>query len=62
MTKSKTESEQDVLENEGPKRKLPSELGEVQLLAHGKKHKLVDETKNLSMLLASEFGLTEVAR
>ena len=31
MTKSKTESEKDVLEKEGPKRKLSSGLIEVQL-------------------------------
>ena len=62
MSRSKTESEQDVLEKEGPKRKLPNELGKVHLLEQGKKHKLEDETKNFSMLLASEFGPTEVAR
>jgi len=62
MTRSKTESEQDVLEKEEPKRKLPNELGEVHLLEQGKKHKLEDETKNFSMLLASEFGPAEVAR
>ena len=62
LTRSKTESEQDAFEKEGSKRKLPSDLGEEQLLEQGKKHKLEDETKNFSMLLASEFGAAEVAK
>ena len=62
LTRSKTESEQDASEKEGPKRKLPSDLGEVHLLEQGKKHKLEDETKNFSMLLASKFGAAEVAK
>ena len=41
---------------------MPSDLGEVHLLEQGKKHKLEDETKNFSMLLASEFGVAEVAK
>ncbi|KAK9990737.1 hypothetical protein SO802_025722 [Lithocarpus litseifolius] len=61
MTRSKIESEKDVLEKKGPKRKLSSELVEVQILEQVKKHKLDDETKNFSTLLASEFGMAEVA-
>lgn len=56
------ESEGDVEEKEGPKRKLSSQLDEeAKLLEQGKKHKLDEETKNFSMLLASEFGSAEVA-
>ena len=62
LTRSKIKSEQDAFEKEGSKRKLPSDLGEEHLLEQGKKHKLEDETKNFSMLLASEFGAAEVAK
>ena len=51
-----------LLKRRGQKGNCPSDLGEVHLLEQGKKHKLEDETKNFSMLLASEFGVVEVAK